>query len=82
MSYMDEPRPQDKDGVNLYRGDWVVVERPLLKVEGEVVRVFEKVDKVKVRAGRGKYVTTNASNCRLHDQGRPALRNEAFGRFD
>jgi hypothetical protein len=82
MSYMDDARPQDSDGVNLYRGDWVIVERPLLKVEGEVVRVFEKVDKVKVHAGRGKYVTTNSSNCRLHEQGRPALRNEAFGRFD
>ena len=82
MRYMDEARPQDGDGVNLYRGDWVVVERPLLRVEGEIVRVFEEAGKAKVRVDGSEDVVTNATNCRLHREGRPALRFEAFDRFD
>jgi hypothetical protein len=81
MNYMEQERPSDRDGVNLYPGDWVVVERPLLKVEGEVVRVFEQ-GKVQVHAGSGRMLTTNAGNCHLHEYGRPSLREEQFERFD
>jgi len=82
MSYMEEERPTDRDGVNLYPGDWVIVERPLLTVEGEIVDVFEKAGKVKIRGYGAKDVMTNACNCRLHDEGRPSLRKEKFERFD
>ncbi|MCX2819368.1 hypothetical protein EGH25_08390 [Haladaptatus sp. F3-133] len=69
-------------GVNLYPGDWVVVERPLLSVEGEVVDVFQRAGKLKIRVDGAKDVVTNVGDFHLHDEGRPSLRKERFRRFD
>jgi len=73
MGYMAEDRPSDRDGVNLYEGDWVVVEEQMLKVEGEVVEAVEGSEVVTVRVGV-RHIAQRSENCQLHEEGRPEVR--------